>query len=143
MIKNNYFKFIMIKLATTVKMNIAILGFGLVILVAHPTAVFAHAELVKAEPARRAVLADSPQQIRLWFNEEIEADYASLSLLDADNKVLTEKKPIAHPDDSKSIYLELPELAEGRYTVKFRVLSVDGHVLDSEYKFTVKKNKIK
>lgn len=143
MIKNNHFKFIMIKLATTVKISTVILGFGLVTLLVSPNVVFAHAELVKAEPARRAILAASPKQVRLWFNEEIEADYASLSLLDADNNILTEEKPMAHPDDSKSIYLELPELAGGQYTVKFRVLSVDGHVLDSEYKFTVKDNKTK
>ena len=30
------------------------------------------------------------------------------------------------------------ELAPGKYTVKFRVLSVDGHVVDSSYDFTVK-----
>jgi len=100
--------------------------------------VFAHAALTKAEPARRAVLSTSPKQVRLWFNEEIEADYASLSLHDANGKALTEKKPLVHPDDAKSIYLELPELIGGQYTVKFRVLSVDGHVVDSEYKFTVK-----
>ncbi|MDH4328379.1 MAG: copper resistance protein CopC, partial [Nitrospira sp.] len=39
----------------------------------------AHALLVKAEPPRRAVLAKAPVQVRLWFNEEIEGDYASLS----------------------------------------------------------------
>ncbi|MXS86102.1 copper resistance protein CopC [Nitrosomonas sp. HPC101] len=141
MIKNNYFKFITLKLAAMVKISTVILGFGLVILMLHPDTVFAHAELVKAEPARRAALTTPPKQIRLWFNEEIEADYASISLLDADNKVLTEEKPMAYPDDPKSVYLDLPELVGGRYTVKFRVLSVDGHVLDSEYKFTVRENK--
>jgi copper resistance protein C len=28
-------------------------------------------------------------------------------------------------------------MQSGRYTVKFRVLSVDGHVVDSEYNFTI------
>ena len=41
-------------------------------------------------------------------------------------------------DDPKAIVLPLPELAPGKYTVKFRVLSVDGHVVDSSYDFTVK-----
>jgi hypothetical protein len=34
--------------------------------------------------------------------------------------------------------LPLPELAPGKYSVKFRVLSVDGHVVDSSFDFTVK-----
>lgn len=108
------------------------------VLLCNTGSAFAHAALVKTEPARRAVLTISPKQVRLWFNEEIEADYASLALLDANGKALTENKPLVHPDDTKSIFLELPELVGGQYTVKFRVLSVDGHVVDSEYKFTVK-----
>lgn len=143
MIRNNYFKFTALKLASTVKISTVALGFGLVTLVSHPNIVLAHADLIKAEPARRAVLTTSPKQIRLWFNEEIEVDYASLSVLNANNETLTDEKPMAYPDDPKSVYLDLPELSEGRYTVKYRVLSVDGHVLDSEYKFTIKENKTK
>jgi methionine-rich copper-binding protein CopC len=32
----------------------------------------------------------------------------------------------------------LPPLKPGRYTVSFRVLSVDGHVVESRLSFTVK-----
>ncbi|TYP73697.1 MULTISPECIES: copper resistance CopC family protein [Nitrosomonas] len=103
----------------------------------HANQAFAHAALVKAEPARRAVLSTAPAQVRLWFNEEIEPAYASLSVLDKDKKSVTDNKVKIHPEDPKSIVLELPELSSGRYTVKFRVLSVDGHVVDSEYNFTV------
>ncbi len=100
--------------------------------------VFAHAMLVKAEPARRAALTRAPAQVRLWFNEEIEKDYASLAVQDAAKGPVTEIKPHVAADDPKSIVLPLPELEPGKYTVKFRVLSVDGHVVDSSYDFTVK-----
>jgi len=99
---------------------------------------FAHSMLVKAEPPRRAVLTKSPTQVRLWFNEKIEADYASLVVLDAKKQPITDLKPILAPDDQKSILLPLPELAPGKYSVKFRVLSVDGHVVESAFDFTVK-----
>jgi methionine-rich copper-binding protein CopC len=98
----------------------------------------AHALLVKAEPPRRAVLDKAPAQVRLWFNEEIEGDYASLAVLDAEKHPVTEAKPQLAQDDPKSIVLPLPELAPGKYSVKFRVLSVDGHVVDSSFDFTVK-----
>ncbi len=98
----------------------------------------AHAMLVKAEPARRAALTKAPSQVRLWFNEEIEKDYASLAVQDAAKATITEIKPHVAADDPKSIVLPLPELEAGKYTVKFRVLSVDGHVVDSSYDFTVK-----
>ena len=98
----------------------------------------AHAMLVKAEPARRASLTVTPAQVRLWFNEEVEKDYAALTVLNADKVPVTEVKPHTAPDDPKAIVLPLPELVSGKYTVKFRVLSVDGHVVDSSYDFTVK-----
>ncbi len=98
----------------------------------------AHSMLVKAEPPRRALLAKAPAQVRLWFNEEIEGDYASLIVLNADKHPVTEINPQLAPDDRKSIILPLPELAPGKYSVKFRVLSVDGHVVESSFDFTVK-----
>jgi copper resistance protein C len=98
----------------------------------------AHSMLVKAEPPRRAVLAKSPAHVRLWFNEKIEGDYASLVVLDAKKQPITDVQPTLAPDDQKSIILPLPELAPGKYSVKFRVLSVDGHVVESIFDFTVK-----
>ncbi len=102
------------------------------------TSAFAHSMLVKAEPPRRAVLTKSPSQVRLWFNEKIEGDYASLVVLDGKKQPITDLKPTLAPDDQKSIVLPLPELAPGKYSVKFRVLSVDGHVVESSFDFTVK-----
>lgn len=102
------------------------------------TSAFAHSMLVKAEPPRRAILTKSPSQVRLWFNEKIEGDYASLVVLDANKQPITDVKPTLAPDDQKSIVLPLPELAPGKYSIKFRVLSVDGHVVESSFDFTVK-----
>ncbi len=104
----------------------------------HVAPALAHSMVVKAEPPRRAVLAKTPTQVRLWFNEEIEGDYASLVVLDAEKHSVTEIKPQLAPDDRKSIVLPLPELTPGKYSVKFRVLSVDGHVVESSFDFTVK-----
>ncbi|MDN5941353.1 MAG: copper resistance protein CopC [Nitrospira sp.] len=108
------------------------------ILCVHAAPTLAHSMLVKAEPPRRAVLAQAPAQVQLWFNEEIEGDYASLVVLDAEKHPVTEVKPTLAPDDPKSIVLLLPELTPGKYSVKFRVLSVDGHVVESYFDFSVK-----
>ncbi len=104
----------------------------------HVTPVLAHAALVKTEPPRRAVLAKAPSQVQLWFNEEIESAYASLIVLDTGKNPVTEVKPQLALDNQKSIVLPLPELTPGKYSVKFRVLSLDGHVIQSSFDFTVK-----
>ena len=106
----------------------------------HVTPVLAHAALVKTEPPRRAVLAKAPSQVQLWFNEEIESAYASLVVLDTGKNPVTEVKPQLALDNQKSIVLPLPELTPGKYSVKFRVLSLDGHVIQSSFDFTVKGN---
>lgn len=112
---------------------------SMVLAIALPvTSALAHSMLTKAEPPRRAVLTKSPTQVRLWFNEKLEGDYASLVVLDAKKQPITEVKPALAPDDPKSIVLPLPELQPGKYSVKFRVLSVDGHVVESSFDFTVK-----
>ncbi len=108
------------------------------ILCLHAGPALAHSMLIKAEPPRRAVLAKTPTQVKLWFNEELEGEYASLIVLDAEKHPVTEIKPQLAPDDPKSIVLPLPELTPGKYSVKFRVLSVDGHVVESSFDFTVK-----
>lgn len=105
---------------------------------AHAVPVLAHAQLIKAEPARRATLDKAPTEVRLWFNEEIEGAYTSLSVLGANKKPVTDAKPKVVSDDPKSVVLSLPDLGPGKYSVKFRVLSVDGHVVDESFNFKVK-----
>ena len=104
----------------------------------HSSPVLAHAQLVKAEPARRAALDKAPTQIQLWFNEEIEGAYTTLTVSGSNKKPVTDEKPSVVSDDPKSIILQIPQSKPGKYTVKFRVLSVDGHVVDSTYNYTVK-----
>ncbi|SEG24524.1 copper resistance CopC family protein [Nitrosomonas ureae] len=98
----------------------------------------AHATLVKSEPPRRAMLSTPPKQIQLWFNEKIEGSYASVTVEDSNKKLVTENMPETLTDDSKSVVLNLPQIQPGFYTVHYRVMSVDGHVIESKYDFSVK-----
>ncbi len=81
----------------------------------HATPVLPHAQQIKAEPAPRAKLAKAPTQVRLWFNEEIEGAYTSLSVLDANQKPVTDAKPHIVSDDPKSVILSLTVLDPGKY----------------------------
>ncbi|MBX3616453.1 copper resistance CopC family protein [Nitrosomonas sp.] len=101
--------------------------------------VMAHAALVKSDPPRRATLTLPPKHIQLWFNEKIEGAYASVTIKDSQHNVVTTNSPESIVDDPKSIVLNLPQLEPGRYTVHYRVMSVDGHVIESNFDFNVKK----
>lgn len=98
----------------------------------------AHAMLVKSDPPRRATLTVSPKQVQLWFNEKVEGAYASVIVRDGNKNSVTDNNPETVADDPKTIVLKLPEIESGRYTVHYRVMSVDGHVIESSYDFNVK-----
>ena len=100
--------------------------------------VMAHAALVKSDPPRRASLSLPPKQIQLWFNEQVEGSYASITVLDSKKNSMTENRPEVVLNDPKSIILNLPQMEPGRYTVRYRVMSVDGHIIESNFDFSIK-----
>lgn len=103
-----------------------------------PVSAWTHAVLVKSSPARRAMLSKPPDRVQLWFNERLEAQFAQLSVWDAEGRQVDAQDSQVGPEDAKSLSVGLPELAPGTYTVKFRVLSVDGHIVESEFPFSVR-----
>ncbi|MFM9971132.1 MAG: copper resistance protein CopC [Burkholderiales bacterium] len=98
----------------------------------------AHAALVKSQPAQRALLTRAPVKIQLWFNERLEARYSTFSLLDSGGKLMDIGAVEVAGDDPKSLAATIKSLSPGRYTVKYRVLSTDGHVVENQFYFTVK-----
>ena len=103
-----------------------------------PSNVLAHAYLVKSVPAQRAVLYRAPAKIQLWFSERLEPRYSSFSVTGTDGKILDLGKPAVSDADPKQLAGPLKALEPGRYVVKYRVVSVDGHVVQDEFYFTIK-----
>ena len=131
--QNNHSLKLLIRKITTFAISLAMLS-----LLFQVNSVLAHATLVKSDPPRRASLSSSPKQIQLWFNEKIEGSYASVTVLDSKKKSITENNPEVVLDDPKSVVLNIPQMEPGRYTVQYRVMSVDGHVIASSYDFSIK-----
>jgi methionine-rich copper-binding protein CopC len=112
----------------------------LCLLLLTPLDVWSHASLVKSVPARRAVLSRLPARVQLWFNERLEAQFSQLSVWDAEGRQVDSGDVRVHPDDPKQLSVGLPALAPGTYTVKYRVLSVDSHIVDGQFPFTVRES---
>jgi len=106
-----------------------------------PSVASAHAYLVKSVPAGRATLFSSPAKVQLWFNERLEAKYSSASVYDPDGKRVDADNAQVSGDAPKQLSIALKQLQAGRYTVKFRVLSVDGHVVEQSFPFTIRETK--
>lgn len=111
----------------------------LVLAVCFSSAVLAHSALIKADPGQRSVLKIPPKVLRLWFNEPIELNYSKIMMQREGDAMEIELKNIRHVDKQESsIEVELPELQSGVINVHYKVLSVDGHIVDSRYSFVIK-----
>jgi copper resistance protein C len=106
-----------------------------------PSLASAHAYLVKSVPPGRATLFSSPTKIQLWFNERLEPRYSSASVFDPDGKRVDLDNAQVSADDPKQLAIGVKQLQSGKYTVKFRVLSVDGHVVEQSFPFTIRESK--
>ena len=101
----------------------------------------AHAVLVRSSPPHRAVLAQAPERVDLWLNERLEAAYSTASVWSEAGTRVDARDVAVASDDPRRLSVSLATRAPGHYTVKYRVLSVDGHIVDSLIIFTVKGQK--
>lgn len=100
--------------------------------------VYAHAVVVRSEPAANAKLSETPHEIRLWFTEPLEPRYSSIVLRDAMGTVINTPPSFVDPTDNYQLVLMTGELPEGLYTVVWRnVSSADGHSVTGSYPFIV------
>ena len=98
----------------------------------------AHAILVKANPEKESVVTDAPNEVLLTFNEGVGQEFLALAVVDPNGQRVD--KHDVHQDftDHANLRASVKPLAPGRYMVRYRVLSADGHVVSGKYFFEVK-----
>lgn len=99
---------------------------------------WSHAALTKSVPGNREVLAQSPPALLLRFNEKVEPKFSKVSLEDAQGKTRSLGVPAVSATDPSQLETAVTEALEpGKYTVRYRVLSQDGHVIERSFAFTL------
>lgn len=92
----------------------------------------AHASLVGSAPPDGTVLASSPGEVTLAFNEPVAP--LVLRLVDADGG----RRDLEAVRDDLALRVRLPpDLAEGTYAVSWRVVSEDGHPVGGSLVFSI------
>ena len=97
----------------------------------------AHSRLERAAPAAGSSVRASPPQLKLWFTERLEAAFSKVRVLDRNGKQVDKGDPEVDRADAKLLRVSLPKLAPGTYRVQWRVLSVDTHVIEGDFTFSV------
>jgi copper transport protein len=98
-----------------------------------PAAAWAHATLKGASPGFQQELSASPKAVKLHFDQFV--SFPSVKLYDADGKTY----PVKASSDGLDVVAPVHEkLPRGAYTVRWHVLSADGHVVSGVWTFGVR-----
>ena len=109
------------------------------VLLGVPTSVSAHAILLRSDPAKDAVLPTAPQQVHLWFSEDLNPAFSTATVVNGASVRVDRRDVHVSSRDSKEMDLTLPpNLPPAVYIVIYRTDSNDdGHVLTGSFLFTV------
>ncbi len=96
---------------------------------------WAHAARVAADPAPDAVLATAPTRVSATFNEQLQTEFAAMTVVGPDGNLWSDGNPQVQ-GATASVGVR-PLGPSGSYTVNYRVTSADGHVVAGSWSFTV------
>jgi copper transport protein len=99
-----------------------------------PADAFAHATVLGTDPGLRERLQTSPRVLELRFDQHAQVLPGSVRVYTARGKLM----PVSVRAEGRLVRASLPLLAKGGYTVRWHVLSSDGHVVSGVYTFGVR-----
>lgn len=106
------------------------------VLLAWPTLMRAHSELVAADPAPGAQLAVAPAEIRLTFSTQ-PMPGSTFVVWDENFRQVSGIAPQIDPQQPNQLFALLPPLAASDYTVQWTTVGNDGHTFSGSYAFRV------
>ena len=112
-------------------------GLVLSLLLAMATGADAHAVLDRAEPRVGGKVHTPPAQVTLWFTERLEPAYSRVKVVDDAGRQVDKADGAVDASDPRVLRASLAPLAPGTYKVIWRVLSVDTHVTEGDFTFSV------
>ena len=113
--------------------TVALLACGLV-----SASAFAHARLQASAPADASTVSPAPTELRLRYNEAVEAPLCAVKLIGPGEAEVMAAKVTGDKDDPKALVLALPKLAPGSYRAEWAAVGHDGHRTKGEIHFSVK-----
>ena len=108
---------------------------AMVALLAPAAPAAAHNTLRAATPAQDAQLTTAPKEITLQFGQRLNPTFTTIVLSDGGQRRVPTGEPVINGTTGTVTIGEA--LANGTYTVAYRVVSADGHPVQGSYQFTV------
>jgi methionine-rich copper-binding protein CopC len=101
-----------------------------------PALAFAHVGMLNSNPASNGILSSPPDKVTIKMAGPVEPAFSKIEVFNSENKKVSKKTRFLK--DNKIMESALKKnLSPGLYTVKWKIMSVDGHSLAEEYTFTI------
>lgn len=102
-----------------------------------PSIAFSHAVMVESVPEKDSVITKSPRQVDVWFNEHVRSAHKALAVINSAGERVDNKDIRQEVFDPSHIYITTPQLPPDTYTVRYRVMSADTHIISGRFNFTI------
>lgn len=96
-----------------------------------------HFALSRSVPAADATVP-SPSEVRLWFTQVAQPGSVAIRLINAGGDAVQAGDPAPDEDDGRVYHVDVTgKLPAGAYTVSWRGIGDDGHVVRGDFRFSV------
>ena len=126
-----------VTLNTFRRISVAALASTVLALTFIPGIASAHAILESSSPEASSLLASSPKEIRLDFDEQVEATLGDVRVYDSEQREVSNSNTVRSASDASVVTAEVPTLKSGVYVVVWRVVSADGHPVTGAFPFEI------
>ena len=109
-----------------------------VFLLIMPNAARGHAYPDHADPKVGATINASPDRVRIWFDSELEPDFSTIMVHNAESTMVNNKDGRVNSSDATLLEVSVPRLPPGKYRVIWRVVARDGHLTSGDYTFSIR-----
>jgi hypothetical protein len=102
-----------------------------------PAILLAHAIVVRTSPAQGGVAAENIGKVDVWYDAGIRDSLAALAVISASGQRVDKRDAAIDRSDPSHVSVSVNPLTPGKYTVRYRALSADGHMVSGAWDFEV------
>jgi hypothetical protein len=102
---------------------------------------FAHAKLVRTAPEQGAVAPETVGKVEVWYDAGIAKAFVALAVINAAGDRVDKCDVAVDTFDPTHVSVSVEALTPGEYTVRYRAVSADTHLVSGAWVFEVRNHK--
>ncbi len=97
----------------------------------------AHAIMVKSSPEKESSSSVIPTKVEVWFDDNVGPKYTALAVVNTKGERVDNGDGALETFDKTHLVTTLKPISPGRYGVRYRVQSADGHIVTGKFFFEI------